>query len=256
MKKCIQKPDNEAEKKPTHMQSNMGEHQCDEKISAIENEKARVDFLRMLAHDLRAPLAAIVGSAYTVAQNIDALSKEQIQCLTMNIAQSGERLIPMIENALTITKLDGDFRLNKMEELAGDILYAAIRHFRESESYKDIKIIVDAPKKVILIPMDAVLIVRVLLNLMNNSAYHGEHTKTIWMKVFYEKDKAIFTVEDDGVGFVVVPEKDKKRNSKTRGMGIGLECCKTVIREHGGTLTFGNRPEGGARSQFTLPLYN
>ena len=68
------------------MQSNTGEQQCDEKNSAIEKEKARVDFLRMLAHDLRAPLAAIVGSAYTVVQNIDALSKEQILCLTMNIA--------------------------------------------------------------------------------------------------------------------------------------------------------------------------
>jgi len=128
----------------------------------------------------------------------------------------------MIENALTITKMNGDFRLNKTEEAAEDILCAAISRFRESEAYKDINIIVDTSEEVILVSMNAVLITRVLLNLMNNSVHHGEHTKTIWMKVFCEKDQAVFTVEDDGVGFVVVPEKDKKRNSKNRGMGIGM----------------------------------
>ena len=83
---------------------------------------------------------------------------------------------------------------------------------------------------------------------------HGESTTTIWLKARKEGDLAVFTVEDNGVGFLAEREKPVSADSKKRNMGIGLELCDTIIDMHGGTSERGNRPEGGAFALFRLPI--
>jgi len=220
----------------------------------IERERTRANLLRSISHDLRTPLTSIAGCARTAMENYEVLSKEQKLEMYTHICEDAERLIPMIENVLTITKVNGELELNKVEEAVEDIVGSVVVRFHKN--FPDITVIAKTPEEVLLVPMDATLIVQVLLNIMMNSVEHGEHTTTIWLNVFREERHAVFTVEDDGVGFSEEHVDHETTDSKNRNMGIGLECCRAIVRAHGGTSGHWNRPEGGAFTRFTLPLEN
>lgn len=218
----------------------------------IERERTRANLLRSISHDLRTPLTAIAGCARTLMENNELLTKDQKFAMYAHICEDAERLIPMVENVLTITKVNGDLSLTKMEEAVEDIIASAVLRFKKH--YPEIKIITETPKKVLLVPMDANLIVQVLLNVMMNSAEHGEKTTTIWVKAFQEGENAVFTIEDDGVGFSEEDRNHQAIDGKSKNLGIGLECCRTIVKAHGGTSGHWNREEGGAFTRVTLPL--
>lgn len=115
-----------------------------------------------------------------------------------------------------------------------------------------------------MIPMDAILIEQVLINLMENAALHGGSTTRIELHLRREGDSALFEVADNGEGIApdVLPllftgavssSADESADGK-RNMGIGLSVCMTIVQAHGGTMAAQNRALGGALFQFTLPL--
>lgn len=115
-----------------------------------------------------------------------------------------------------------------------------------------------------MVPMDAMLIEQVLINLLENAVLHGHSSKAIRIRVERAEGNACFIVADQGVGIskeafahlfdgylsdVSSEETDGKRN-----MGIGLSVCMSIVKAHGGTMTAENSPSGGAVFRFTLPL--
>ena len=137
-------------------------------------------------------------------------------------------------------------------------------HKFEKRFKSNIRIAVEVPREVVLVPMDATLIQQVLLNLMENAVLHGESTTELRLSVEHIGDEACFTVSDNGLGIPrerlatlfdgsLSGEKgggfDMKKN-----MGIGLSVCQTIVKAHGGRITAENRPEGGAQFRFYLPL--
>ena len=218
----------------------------------LEKERTRADLLRSISHDLRTPLTSIAGCARTVMENYEVLSKEQKLEMYTHICEDAERLIPMVENVLIITKVQGDLTLTKEEEAAEDIIASAVVRFQKQ--YPDIKVVTNTPQEVLLVPMDATMIVQVLLNIMYNSVEHGEKTTSIWLTVCREENFAVFTIEDDGVGFSEEKMEHQIKDGRSRNLGIGLECCRTIVLAHGGTSGHRNREEGGAYTYFRLPL--
>ena len=119
------------------------------------------------------------------------------------------------------------------------------------------------PEETLLLPMDAMLIEQVLLNLMDNALVHGRGTTRIRLDARYEGGFAVIGVEDNGGG--VAPEllphlfdgslqlSGRGGADNSRCMGIGLSVCRTIVEAHGGSLRAENLPEG-ARFEFTLPL--
>ena len=229
----------------------------------IEKEKMRANLLRAVSHDIRTPLTSIAGSAAGIIENKDYLSKEQEMELLGNIQDDAQWLVRIVENLLSITRMNADdARLETQEELAEDVISGAILKFQKR--FPEIEVQANTPDDVIWVPMDAILIEQVILNLMENAVIHGKVTSELTLDLEVEGTTAVFKVEDNGEGIKesVLPvifegnigERDEGEGDKKRNMGIGLSVCLSIIKAHRGTMKAENKEDGGARMIFTLPL--
>lgn len=116
------------------------------------------------------------------------------------------------------------------------------------------------PDEPILVPMDALLIEQVIINLLENAAYHGQSSRPIECYVEEKKDSVLFYVRDYGKGiseeklntlFEVAPSSNHSVDSH-KGMGIGLSICKSIVRAHGGHIQ-GKNCQTGCEFSFSLP---
>lgn len=228
-----------------------------------EKERTRGNLLRAVSHDLRTPLTAISGAINTVLEQQDTLPPEKQRELLRSAEEESEWLIHMVENLLTITRLngDGETRLITQPEAVEEVMAGAAAKFRRR--YPDFAVQVTAPDELLLVPMDATLMEQVLLNLLENAALHGGRVKNITLTARRRNDKAELRVEDDGVGldshglenvFDGMRTRAEQTSSDRRNMGIGLTVCRTIVNAHGGQITVANRPQGGASFCITLPL--
>ncbi|MDY3281422.1 sensor histidine kinase [Dysosmobacter sp.] len=230
-----------------------------------EKEKMRANLLRSVSHDIRTPLTSIVGATSTILENRERLSVRDQELLLQDVREEAQWLIRIVENLLSVTRMSEEetARITKTPEAAEEVVGEAARKFRKRFSH--ISVSVEAPEELLMVPMDAILIEQVLANLLENAAIHGKTTTHIRLSVCREGNCALFTVRDNGGG---IPEKqlanlfdDRVRRTeettagdKKRNMGLGLTVCKAIVHAHGGVMSAGNLPEGGAEMRFTLPL--
>lgn len=236
-----------------------------EKLRAMaEREKMRANLLRAISHDLRTPLTAISGSISTVLDDGGALDQTQKNELLADAKQDADWLCRMVENLLSITRIgNGEMeQIKKEDEILEEVLSEAVMNFRKRHS--NVTVSVSVPEELMLLPMDAMLIEQVLLNLMDNALIHGRGTSRIRLDARFDGDRAVIGVEDNGQG---VPQDIMPRlfdgslqlsgrggADDTRCMGIGLSVCRTIVEAHGGCIRAENLPGGGARFEFSLPL--
>lgn len=229
-----------------------------------EKEKMRGNLLRAVSHDLRTPLTSILGSSSAIIENDDELTKEERLKLLREINEDAQWLIRIVENLLSITRIDGDrtAKITKVPEAAEELVAEAVVKFQKR--FPEQPVTVSVPDELLMVPVDGILIEQVIINLLENAVLHGKGATLIQLDVLKQQDQALFSVSDNGCGIAeeVLPhifdgylthqspdESDTKRN-----MGIGLSVCNTIIKAHNGTMTAQNRPEGGALFRFTLPL--
>ena len=129
--------------------------------------------------------------------------------------------------------------------------------------YPQQKVIVRLPDEFLSIPMDAMLMMQVLMNLLENAVFHARGMEHLWLTVERSGNKAVFTVADDGCGiagerlpqlFRGFADSAAPADGARTNMGIGLSVCSTIVKAHGGEIQAGNRPEGGAYFRFALAL--
>ena len=226
-----------------------------------EREKMRANLLRAISHDLRTPLTSIYGSSEAILESYEGLSDEQKTKLISGIKNDSEWLIRMVENLLSITRIDGgNIEIIKTPTALFELVDSVIIKFKKR--YPDANLKVDMPDEIILIPMDAILIEQVLLNILENSQKHADGMTEACLSIYTEEGKVIFEIKDNGCG---IPEErmkhlfdgyyhdaEKNTDMKKRSPGIGLTVCSTIVKAHGGILTAENIPEGGAIFRFAL----
>ena len=228
----------------------------------METEKMRSNLLRSISHDIRTPLTSITGNASAILDNDGKLDKHQKKKLLEDIRREAEWLNRVVENILSITKINSDVaKIRKEPELAEEIASSAVNKFHRR--YPEVPVHASVPEEALLVPMDAVLIEQVLFNLMENAVLHGETTSHIDLNVSLEGDQAVFRIEDDGIG---IPEDlmlhlfdgtlpiGERSDGSGHNMKIGLSICRSIIKAHGGKIAAENRAEGGSRFYFELPL--
>mgnify|MGYP000701277625 CR=1 FL=1 len=142
-----------------------------------------------------------------------------------------------------------------------EVISGAVTKFRKR--FPDIEVISKIPDDVLLVPMDAILIEQVIVNLLENCVLHADGMTKIWLIVTEDGDRVKFSIEDNGAGIKesVLPRmfdgsfqsEDGKESDSKRNMGIGLSVCMTIVRAHDGIMKAENRKEGGARVMFWLP---
>lgn len=233
-----------------------------EKIRAdSEREKMRANLLRAVSHDLRTPLTTIIGSSSAILDNYDRLTREERLRLLAGIREDAQWLMRMVENLLSVTKIDGDnVRLIKTDTVVEELVDAVLVKFRKR--YPNQAVEVSLPEEFVSVPMDAMLIEQVLANLLENAVEHAENMTRLGLSVDQVAGGVEFSVRDDGCGI----HKDRlediftgyqgggdsRGDSKRRNMGIGLSVCATIIKAHGGRIQAVNLPEGGAEFRFFL----
>ena len=234
-----------------------------EKLKAeAEKERMRGNLLRAVSHDLRTPLTSIYGSSSAIIENFESISDERKLLLLKDIQSDSQWLNRMVENLLSVTRVDADkVRLSKhstvLEELIDALLVKFYKH------YPNYKVQVLIPDDFVSIPMDPVLIEQVLMNLLENAVFHAAGMKNLWLRVVLKDRKAFFSVEDDGCGipeekmahlFTGLLDSEAPVDSTRSNMGIGLSVCKTIIKAHGGELRAESRPEGGTIFSFAVEM--
>ena len=232
--------------------------------TAIQLESAREtirgNILRAVSHDLRTPLTSISGAA-SVLLNSPEVSPQNVAMLR-DIKNDADSLIIMVENLLSITRIqDGNIPLKKhdemLEEVAGDAILTTRRRFPECH------VELDMSEDILFFPMEPMLVKQVMVNLLENAIRHSGDTQHITLHLFRQDDWAVVEVRDRGKGLspeicqAVQAGKQLEKNlsgDKSRGMGIGLSVCQSIIKAHGGFFAAGNNPEGGAVFRFGLPM--
>ena len=235
-----------------------------EKIrSEIEMERMRANLLRAVSHDLRTPLTSIYGASSTIIENFDALTLEQRLKLTQEVQEDAQWLIRMVENLLSVTRIDeGKVELKKipivLEELIDSVIVKFRKHFPAQ------KVTVQIPEEFVMIPMDNMLLQQVLFNLLENAVYHAKGMTELLLAVECQENMAIFSVRDNGCGIPTermrnlfsgyLGREDRPMDGTRHNMGVGLSVCSAIVKAHGGEIKAKNRPEGGAEFTFALEM--
>lgn len=146
-------------------------------------------------------------------------------------------------------------REEMLEEVAGDALLTTRRRF------PDCHVELDLSEDILYLPMDPLLIRQVIVNLLENAIYHSGGREHITLHLCRQDDWAVVEVRDRGRGLseevlqaIQAGQAMPLSGDATRGMGIGLSVCQSIIKAHGGFFTAGNRREGGAVFRFGLPM--
>jgi len=225
-----------------------------------ERERIRSNILRAVSHDLRTPLTTISGSA-TVLMSSPEIT-EQNNALLTDIKEEADTLIQMVENLLSVTRIqDGSVPLHKreemLEEVAGDAILTTRRRFPNA------LVEMEMTEDMLYFPIEPVLIRQVIINLLENAIRHSGDRGAIRLCLRRAGNMAVLEVIDNGKGLpshVLQAVKEGKpirrdqAGDATRGMGIGLSVCGSIIKAHDGILEAENRPEGGAVFRMSLPM--
>ncbi len=230
-----------------------------------EKEKMRANLLRAISHDLRSPLTTIYGSSAVIIEKHNELSKEQSLKLVKGINEDSQWLISMVENLLSVTKIDsGNVKLNKIPTVLEELIDAVLVKFRKR--YPAQRVIVDIPDEFVTIPMDALLIEQVIVNILENAVQHAKGMSELILRCFVVGENAIFEIIDDGcgiakermnnlfTGYYVSENTDAPVDVRKKGMGIGLSVCASIIKAHEGTISAENRKTKGSCFRFSLKM--
>jgi two-component system sensor histidine kinase KdpD len=226
----------------------------------IEAEGLRNSLLSSISHDLRTPLATIVGSASALAEDDGKLKPKDRVELSRAIYDEARRMSNLVSNILDMARLDaGMIQLHKdwypVEEIIGTVL----TRFSKQMAGRNVKVVL--PPGIPLVYCDAVMIEQVLTNLLENALRYTPAGSPLEITADVSADKVEISLADHGPG---IPEGLENRlfekfyrlrdETAQSGVGLGLPICRAIVAVHGGSIRAHNRPEGGAIFTFTLPL--
>lgn len=234
-----------------------------EKVSRLKEERANSvklynTVLNSLSHELRTPIAAIIGASdnLQINKNLSAENKEQ---LISEISRAALRLNQQVENLLNISRLESGHIKPKNDWCdIVELIYDVVKRVEETSPGRKINISIDPNFPLCF--LDKGLLDQVLYNLLNNAAIHSEPGCVIDIAAACHADRLEIVIEDNGKGFTDVDIKDvfhkfsRVKNPATSGSGLGLSIVKGFTDALGGSVHAENVQKGGARFIITLPV--
>jgi two-component system sensor histidine kinase KdpD len=233
--------------------------QAQEAKLQIEAEQMRNALLSSVSHDLRTPLTVIAGSASSLLEgedNLDGLTKHE---LAQTIYDEACRLDRLVHNLLEMSRLQsGEVKINMEWHVLEEVIGCALA--RLDSQLQDHPVSLSLPADLPLVQIDALLLERVVINLLENALKYTPSGTPVAISGRIQDRELLVTVTDAGPG--LPPGQEERIFEKfyqvapgsARGAGLGLTICRSIIEAHGGRIWAANRPGGGAVFSFTIPL--
>ena len=225
----------------------------------MESERLRNSLLAAVSHDLRTPLTVLQGWAEFLAMNNPPLAAPQLEAAEL-MQEEARRMSGLVNNLLDMARIErGEVKLHlewqPFEEAVGVALNATEQVLRKH------RVQLNIANNLPLVEIDAALIVRVLVNLLENASKYTPEDSEVTLSAAVTGDYLSASVSDTGPGLPAGQEEEifqkftrGVRESSTRGVGLGLTICRAIVESHRGTIVARNRPGGGATFTFVLPL--
>ena len=225
----------------------------------MESERLRNSLLAALSHDLRTPLTSLVGLSESLVLSTPPLAPHQLE-MARALSDETVRMSALVANLLDMARIEsGHVHLNLQWQALEEVVGSALRSSRPQllGHVVQTRLASGLP----LVRYDAVLIERVLCNLLENAAKYTPAGSVIAIGAELNGQFLQVTVYDNGPGLPAGREEaifEKftrgERESAKPGVGLGLAICRAIVGAHGGTMVAGHSPLGGAALVFTLPL--
>ena len=225
------------------------------------SERLRSSILSALSHDLRTPLTALVGLADSLTLIKPALPLAALET-AQALHEQASRLAGLVSNLLDMARLNaGQVTLRREWQPLEEVVGASIKLLGNALSKHPLQ--VGLANDLPLLEFDAVLIERVLCNLLENAAKYAPDGQAIELSATMQEDWVEISVRDHGPGFPPGQRDElfnmfaRGQNTATKpGSGLGLAICRAIIEAHGGLIRAEDAPGGGAQLTFTLPKGN
>ncbi|MFA6014428.1 MAG: sensor histidine kinase KdpD [Gallionellaceae bacterium] len=226
----------------------------------IETEQLRNTLLSALSHDLRTPLAAIVGASGSLMRDGDKLNSHARQELSLAIYNEALRMTSMANNLLDMARLEvGAVVLNRQWQPLEEVVGGALAGL--SASMVNHPVTIKLPRDLPLVEIDGMLMERVFVNLLENAVKYTPPGTQIEISAAIEQHQLLVTVSDRGSG---IPAGEEERifekfhrvfrEGNQGGAGLGLTICRAIVEAHGGRIWVENLSGSGAAFHFLLPL--
>jgi two-component system sensor histidine kinase KdpD len=203
----------------------------------------------------------VTGAASTLVEDEQALDAAARRELHDTIYEETKRLARVVSNLLDMTRLaSGTLRVTKEWQPLEEVVGSALGRVEDRLGTR--KVDVRLPDDLPLVPLDAVLLEQVLINLLENAAKYTPEGQPIEISARAEDHEVLVEVADRGPG---IPKDEAEHifekfyrlpraGSKPGGAGLGLAICRGIVEAHGGKMWVENREGGGAAFRFTLPI--
>jgi two-component system sensor histidine kinase KdpD len=226
----------------------------------METEQLRNSLLSAISHDLRTPLAAIVGASSSLVRDDDRLNNHDRHELSLTIYDEAIRMASLANNLLDMARLQAGavvlhLQWQPLEEVVGGALAGLTSRMANHP------VTIKLPHGLPMVEIDSLLIERVFVNLLENAVKYTPHGTLIEISAATRENELVVIVSDQGSG---IPAGEEKRifekfhridhEGNQGGAGLGLAICRSIVEAHGGRIWADNLPTGGAAFHFALPL--
>ena len=232
-----------------------------ETILHAQRDQLQSHLLRAVSHDLRTPLTNIRGSAGMLMQQEASLDLESRHRLYTGMYDDCGWLIDLTENLLASSRLETPAAAQMEPELMDEVFQAALAQTDRHAAEHHIDVV--PPDSSLMVRMNVSLILRVLVNLLNNAIRYTPQGSHIVLSAREEGDFVRVSVADDGPGvpdsqkshlFDLFYTAEKGKGDCQRGLGLGLHLCKSIVTRHGGEISVADNAPRGTVFSFTLPM--
>ena len=226
-------------------------------------EQMREDLTSMIVHDLKNPLAGVIGFAEIMLNRSRKNGINDFEHFLESILQQANTMHDMVNNILEVHKMeDGTMEVEKEIAEFSEIIVKAVQQVEVSAKQKNVTIHSDLPEDFPTIFVDQAKIVRLFANILSNGIKYTPENGSIFIHTRIQRDSILTAITDTGQGipseyldtiFDRFAQVNRKKQGKAASVGLGLYFCKMVVEAHGGKIWAESEEGKGSTFYFTIP---